>query len=97
MVRTRADWILPSVIALRAGAAWQDDDRTSAIAGLAAAAVAFDRRDMRMHAAAARLHLARLGVGEPVERCADAMRALGAVRPGRLAAALLPGFPDLEG
>ena len=96
MVRTRADWILPSVIALRAGVAWQEGDRTSAIAGLAAAAAAFDRRDMRMHAAAARLHLARLGVGEPVERCADAMRALGAVRPGRLAAALLPGFPELD-
>ena len=96
MARSRVDWIQPSMIALRAGIAWQQGDRTSAIAGLAAAAAAFDRLDMRMHAAAVRLHLARLGVGESAERCADAMRRLGAVHPARLAAALVPGFPDLD-
>ncbi|MBM4416213.1 MAG: hypothetical protein FJ035_08260, partial [Chloroflexi bacterium] len=96
MAHQRADWILPSVSALRAGVAWLQGDRTSAITGLGEAAAGFDRLDMRMHAAAARLHLARLGVGEPVESCADAMRLLGAVHPPRLAAALVPGFPDLE-
>ena len=96
MARSRVDWIQPSMMALRAGIAWQEGDRTSAIAGLAAAAASFDRFDMRMHAAAVRLHLARLGVGEPAERCAEAMRRLGAVHPARLAAALVPGFPDLD-
>ncbi len=97
MARERVDWIQPAMLALRAGVAWQEDDRISAIAGLAASAAAFERLDMRMHAAAARLHLARLGVGEPAERCADEMRRLGAVHPARLAAALVPGFPDPDG
>jgi hypothetical protein len=96
MARSRVDWIQPSMLALRAGAAWQEGDRTSAIAGLGASAAAFDRFEMRMHAAAVRLQLARLGVGEPPARCADAMRRLGALHPERLAAALVPGFPDLD-
>ncbi|MBY0273757.1 protein kinase [Candidatus Binatia bacterium] len=96
MTRERVDWIEPSAMALRAGVAWQAGDRTSAIAGLAAAAEGFDRFDMRAHAASVRLLLAYLGVGEPVERCAETLRRLGVLRPDRFAAFLVPGFPDLE-
>lgn len=96
MRRERVDWIEPSAMAVHAGIAWQEGDRTSAIASLAAAAEGFDRFDMRAHAAAVRLLLAHLGVGEPVERCDETLRRLGVLRPDRYAAFLVPGFPDLE-
>ena len=48
-------WTAPLVASLRAGLAWQENDRARTIALLAEAAVAFERLDMGMHAAAARM------------------------------------------
>lgn len=90
--RERAPWTAPMTAALRAGVAWQNADRARAIALLADAAAGFERHDMRAHVAAARLHLAGVGVGETVDRCAESLRALGIADPARYAAVLLPGF-----
>lgn len=88
----RVAWTPPMTAALRAGLAWQNGDRAAAIALLVDAAAGFDRMDMRAHAGAARLHLAGTGVGESVDRCADALRALGIADPAAYAAMLLPGM-----
>jgi hypothetical protein len=93
--RERAPWTAPMTAALRAGLAWQTGDRARAIALLADAAVGFEHHDMRAHVAAARLHLAGVGVGETVERCAESLRALGIADPARYAAVLLPGFASV--
>jgi len=90
--RERSAWTAPMTAALRAGLAWQTGDRASAIALLADAAAGYERLDMRAHAAAARLHLAGVGVGETTDRCAENLRALGIVDPARYASLLLPGL-----
>lgn len=90
--RERVAWTAPVTAALLAGVAWQAGDRARAIALLVDAAAGFERLDMRAHAAAARLHLARVGVGETVDRCTGALGDLGIADPARYAAMLVPGI-----
>jgi len=88
----RVSWTTPVTAALRAGIAWNGGDRARAIALLVDAAAGFERLDMRSHAAAVRLHLAGMGVGETVDRCVESLEDLGIADPVRYAAMLVPGI-----
>jgi len=92
----RMAWLDPLAALARAGAAHLDGDDATAALELGAAAAGFDRADMSVFAAVARLHLGRLEGGDAgAVRIADATAALEAAtirRPERIAAMLAPGF-----
>jgi hypothetical protein len=93
--REQARWCDAHALAVRAAIAHLDGDPAGALGGLAAAAAAFEDAEMALHAAAARLHLARLAPrdGAAAARAAEGALAAQQVRsPPRMAALLVPGF-----
>ncbi len=91
-------WADPLAQLLRAGEANLRHDRTTAIQFLADAEAGLDAAGMLMYSAAARRQRGRLIGGEEGQglvAVADAfMGGEGVVAPGRIAAMLVPGFPE---
>lgn len=89
LAREGVDWVAPVAAALRAALAARRGDRAGAIEQLERAAADYAQLDMAAHAAAARLHLARLRGDHPTSASA-ALRRLGIADVERFAALLVP-------
>jgi tetratricopeptide (TPR) repeat protein len=86
----------PLALAVRAGLARASGNNDEALANLRDAESAFEENGMAMHAAASRLHIARLGKvdADRAEASArvEAFRAEGVHRPEAMFALAVPGF-----
>ncbi len=96
--RGKAAWSNPLAFLLRAGVANLRGRSEEAVRQLATAEGGLEAADMRMYAAAARRQRGRLlggAEGEKLVQQADAlMKAEGVREPARIAAVLVPGFPE---
>jgi hypothetical protein len=98
LARGKMSFCQPSAQLLYGAIAAVRKDAERSVAELHLAADGFQRADMAMHAAAARLHLGRLVGGAEGQALVDGalvwFSAQGVVAPTRLAAMLAPGFPE---
>ncbi len=97
LYREKVRWSVALASAFDASVARIAGDVSSSRKRLAAAIPLLERVEMRMHAAAARHHLARLDCDESkMNECRESWRALGIVNPEALASMLIPGFEAIR-